>query len=324
MNTKIVYVLVSSEDDIYLEQAYVSMASVKHHMPDAHICLLTDKLSEKSFVGPRKNEVGLADEIISVDLDPLLKAQKRSRLLKTNFRNYIEGDLLFIDCDTVITRPLYDIENVGGDICACRDSHSSFEDNPCRQLCIDHGHILGWAIDEEMEYYNSGVMLVKDNDLTKEFFKKWNMEYLKGYDKGVSMDQPSLAKTNFEYDHIICPLPDEWNCEFKFGVRYLRDAYIVHYLCTNVRPNDRMPFLLNEKYIFDNIKVNGIIPRDVSDLFDNVFAGIPELTLLLSGSDVKACLNPICQAVMNGSKRNTLLYRFLVNVLKLKNLFIRL
>ena len=40
MKTKIVYVLVSTDKDFYLEQAYVSMYSAKYHMPDAHIALL--------------------------------------------------------------------------------------------------------------------------------------------------------------------------------------------------------------------------------------------------------------------------------------------
>ena len=57
MKTKIVYVLVSSNNDIYLEQAYVSMYSVKYYMPDAHITLLTDKLTEATFIGIRKKEI---------------------------------------------------------------------------------------------------------------------------------------------------------------------------------------------------------------------------------------------------------------------------
>lgn len=49
MKTKVAYVVVSSPNDIYLEQAYVSMFSLKHHMPDAYIVLLTDRLTSESL-----------------------------------------------------------------------------------------------------------------------------------------------------------------------------------------------------------------------------------------------------------------------------------
>ena len=78
MNTKLVYVLVSSEKDIYLEQAYVSMLSAKHHMPDAFISIIIDSVTKQSLTGIRKKEISIADEIIVVDLDQSYSAQKRT------------------------------------------------------------------------------------------------------------------------------------------------------------------------------------------------------------------------------------------------------
>ena len=54
MKTKIVYVLVSSEKDIYLGQAFISMFSAKYYMPDCHIVLVTDKLTSKTLIRCRK------------------------------------------------------------------------------------------------------------------------------------------------------------------------------------------------------------------------------------------------------------------------------
>ena len=68
MQPKIVYVLISSDNDIYLEQAYISMFSVKYHMPDSHITLLTDKTTEFSFTNNRRKEIVYANEIISIDI----------------------------------------------------------------------------------------------------------------------------------------------------------------------------------------------------------------------------------------------------------------
>ena len=288
MKTKIVYVLTSSEEDIYLEQAYVSMCSLKHHMPDAHITLLTDKLTADSFKGIRKEEVRYVDEIVVVDLDgEKLTAQQRSRQLKTSVRNRIEGDFLFVDCDTVITRSLDGIDETGAMMAACRDTHSDFVNNPYRNLCLMHGHLLGWPIDNEEDYFNSGVIFVKDVPEAHEFYRRWNENLNKGYSSKVFMDQPAFAKTNYEMGHVIQHLPDVWNCELKHGIRYLKDAKIVHYLCTNPsRHQDKQLFLLNEKNVLMEVKRTGRISDDIMAVMDDPFVGLAETTHCFAGEDL--------------------------------------
>ncbi len=288
MKTKIVYVLVSSDKDIYLEQAYISMSSLKHHMPDAHITLLTDKLTETSFTGIRKKEVELADEIVVVDLDgKKLTAQQRSRQLKTSVRNHIKGDFLFVDCDTVITQPLDEIDNTDAIIAACRDTHSEFLNNPYRNLCLRHGHLLGWPIDSEKDYFNSGVIYVKDTPEAHEFYNRWNENLNKGYSSKVFMDQPSFAKTNYEMGHIVKHLPDVWNCELKHGIRYLKDAKIVHYLSTSPsRYQDKQLFLLNERDALMEVKVTGMISDEIKSIMDDPFVGLAETTQCFAGDDL--------------------------------------
>ncbi len=288
MKTKIVYVLISSDDDIYLEQAYISMFSAKYYMPDCHIVLVTDKLTSETFIGTRKNEVKYADDFIVVDLDSnKFNAQQRSRQLKTSVRNRIDGNFIFIDCDTIITKPLYDIDYIETDIAACRDTHSDFINNPYRNMCIEHGHLLGWPIDQESEYFNSGVIYVKDTNLTHEFYKRWNENLNSGYSKKVYMDQPSFAKTNYEMGHVVKKLPDIWNCELKHGVKYLKDAYIVHYLCTNPSHfQDKQFFILNEKNVLLEVKKTGEINESIKNTIKDPFYGIAELTHCFAGEDV--------------------------------------
>lgn len=287
MKTKIVYVLVSSDSDIYLEQAYVSMYSLKHHTPEAHIVVLTDSITDSSFVGKRKEMVSLANEVVVVELDPKMNGQKRSRQLKTSVRNLVEGDFLFIDCDTIVTRPLDEIDSINESIAACRDSHSDFNNNPYRDMCLRQGHLLNWPIDDEKDYFNSGVIYVKDTPETHEFYRLWNENLNKGYEKKVFMDQPSFAKTNYEMQHIVKHLDDVWNCELKHGIRYLKDAYIVHYLCTNPsRYQDKQLFLLNEKDVLLELKRTGLISDEIERVIENPFEGIAETTCCFAGEDL--------------------------------------
>ncbi|MDE6633418.1 MAG: hypothetical protein K2K23_10505 [Muribaculaceae bacterium] len=287
MKTKLLYVIVSDESDIYLEQGYVSMFSAKMHMPECHITILTDVKTSSSFKGIRKEEIKYADEIVEVPLDSFLPAQKRSRILKTNARNYVDGDFLFIDCDTIVIRDLSNIDDETSILCACWDSHSDFAHNPYRNICLRDTKKMGVDISKESEFFNSGVIYVKDNTFTRDFYRHWHENYLKGYDKGVSMDQPSLEVTNIELKHPIQKLEPEWNCELKHGIKYLKDAYIVHYLCTNPsRSNDQQFFLLNEKDVFLEIKKTAVIPSKIIEVIKDPFKGIAEVTHCFAGKEI--------------------------------------
>ena len=283
MKTKIVYVLVSTERDIYLEQAYISMLSLRHHVPNAHIVLLVDDQTNSSFVGTRKDKIQLVDELVKVDLPGNLTAQQRSRMLKTSVRNLVDGDFLFVDCDTIITKSLEEIDSCAYDMAACQDSHSPFVKNPYRDLCLRHGKILDWPIEKELVYFNSGVIYVKDNQKTREFYQKWNEIWQDGAHKGVNMDQPSFAKTNYLMGHIVQILGDVWNCELKHGMKFLKDAKVVHYLCTNT---DSSPlFIMNSKSELLKVK-NGEINPVINRCFDDPFLGLTQVSQLVCGDDL--------------------------------------
>ena len=288
METQIVYVLTSTSKDIYLEQAYASMYSLKYYMPEAHIILLTDRETEKTFTGLRKEEIKYADEIVVIDLDAQkYNGQKRSRILKTSVRKYIKGDFLFIDCDTIITKPLDDIEKIDAEIAACWDTHSLFKDNPYRDLCVRHAKLLGWDVEQEEVYFNSGVIYVKDTPLTHQFYELWNKNWFEGETRGVNMDQPAFALTNFQMGHIVKVLPDIWNCELKHGIKFLKDTNIVHYLCTNAsKGQDKQLFIMNEKSELLKIKETGEITPDIIETINDPFYGIARLTYCFAGDDV--------------------------------------
>jgi len=53
MNTTIVYILTSSDKDIYIEQLWLSLYSLRLHNPEVRVVLLTDDSTEVSLVGDR-------------------------------------------------------------------------------------------------------------------------------------------------------------------------------------------------------------------------------------------------------------------------------
>ena len=288
MRTKIVYALVSSAADYYLEQACVSMYSLKHHMPDAFIVLVTDIITHSTFVGSRQAVLRYVDQMVTVPLDASFSQRQRSRMVKTSIRNHVAGDYLFVDCDTIICRPLLSLDSMTYDLAACVDSHCyDFHDNPYRWFGLADGHSLNWPIEDESVYFNSGVFFVKDSFVAHEFYNLWHQNLMDGFSKGVLMDQPSFAKTNYQMGHVIQVLDDTWNCELKHGIRFLKDAMIVHYLTTNISPHGgAQVFRLNEPDIFDRIKESGEIPPEVEVIAEDPFKGLAPLTHVFAGEDI--------------------------------------
>lgn len=288
MKTKILYVLVSSQRDCYLEQAYVSMRSVKHHMPDAHIVLLTDTATMGTCTGLRGEKMAIANEVIVIDLDAqTYNAQQRSRLLKTNSRNYVQGDYLYIDTDTIITKPLHEIDTIESDLAACWDTHTTAKASPFYGLTLRDGRKLGWPVEHEEYYFNGGLMYAKDSPKAHEFYTLWHKNLQEGWKLGVMMDQPSLAKTNYMLGHVIDVLPEIWNCQLIYGMKFLRDAKIVHYLITSYADDsgERL-FIMNDRNVFDRLAQTNELDDRILQSFDDPFCGLPNVTQCLAGADM--------------------------------------
>jgi hypothetical protein len=226
MKTKLVYVVTSSLDDIYWEEAWVSAWSARYHNPDAHIALVCDKetldSARKSY---RAKSLELFDETITVDFDPDISQKQRSRWLKTNLREYIRGDFLFIDSDTVITDSLNEIDDWNFDIGMVYDNH-------CRSIssymekCYEKAYKQVYPVD--MPYYNSGVMFVKDNEKTNAFFHQWHQNWCGLGDIVEYTDQTPLARTVTEYGHLITEISGVYNCQISLSIKYLHQAKIIH------------------------------------------------------------------------------------------------
>ena len=288
MKTKLLYVLVSSPADVYLEQALVSASSARRHNPEACLTLLTDTVTEATLGsrGPRDATFrALFDEVVVAPLDAALPAMKRSRLLKTGMREYVEGDFLFIDADTVVARSLADIDSFDASLAACPDLHASFPEHPHRRATINMCRRLGFDASVTRNYFNSGVMLVRDTPENHAFFRTWQQNYLKGFAAGIRPDQPSLAQTDAQLGFPIRELPGEWNCQVQNGVRYLRDAYILHYMVTNQASGEEDKlYILNSKDLLLRVRKEGLEP--VESILQNPLRGYAPSVRVFAGEDL--------------------------------------
>lgn len=247
MKTKIAYVLVSSHKDLFWEQCLISVMSVRHHMPDAHTVLVCDTETKESLNDGIRNDISkYFSEIISISFDEKVGNTMRSRILKVTLREIITGDFLYIDCDTLITQQLSDIDNLTCPIAAVLEGHCLFKSHPMREFFLKQNKHLDYAHDRIVKYFNAGVMYVKDVEETHSFYKKWHENYLTSCEKGMYFDQPALSKTNIELGNVIQEVDGSWNCQIRFGALFLASNKILHF-CS--KKNMPVSYLSNKVYL---------------------------------------------------------------------------
>ena len=61
-----VYVLVSGSDDLYYEQALMSVTTLRMHMPHANVIVLVDDKTEQSFQDPNRQALQALASIVPI------------------------------------------------------------------------------------------------------------------------------------------------------------------------------------------------------------------------------------------------------------------
>lgn len=255
MQTKLVYVLTCADDATYIEQALISIWSARYHNPDAHIILVVDDVTNRLLVGKcaeildyitEKKVIKFADENTTM--------MYRSRYIKTQVRDLVAGNILFIDSDTIINHSLEEIDNCLYEVAAVPESHLPIEEfHPALYKSMnENAQKIGWDPEQEQLYFSSGVIYAKDTPIAHQLFKLWHQYWVDGLSKGVKIDQPSLAKANIECGRVIQRIDDKWNCIMFTYPRWAKDAYILHFAAYR-----NMSFLFSNR-VLKYIRENGL------------------------------------------------------------------
>lgn len=285
MTTKIIYVVASDETDYYLEQTLISIYSVKIYNPEATVVLIVDQFTDKTITGSRAEILNYITQKKIVIVPENLTKKQRSRYLKTTIRQNIQGNFLYIDSDTVITKSLIDIDSVHADIGAVLDRHSCLNDHPMKANIDTDIRKIGLSLERmENTYFNGGVLYVRDVPKAHRLFDEWHQKWKCGLNAGIDIDQPALAKANFNCGNVITELSGEWNCQiYENSLRYFVDAYILHYFASNKRGI----YLLDKKSLYILVRENGGITNEIDNLIRNAKTSFEEKSLICSRSEME-------------------------------------
>lgn len=324
MQTKIVYTLISSPNDIYLEQLWLSVYSLKLYNKNANIIILTDKLTYE-YMNTIKEFMKIVDDVKVISIPNNYSNIQKSRYLKTTVRQNIEGRFLFIDTDTIITNNIEEIDNINIQIACVPDIHTTFEKFPFREGVIDIvKRIFNEDISDSQYYFNSGVMLVEDNKLTHEFYESWhnNWKY-SSFSKGVNTDQQSLIKTDKDYNYLIEPILGIYNCQLLGSIQYFYDAKIIHFFNATWLPDTQYnPFFGKEIYLLlkKEQKVTSILDdkvRKCKSLFSSP-------SMIVADKFFNFILSSESHALYNLYNKNYLCFKVIGFIVRVINKFLKL
>lgn len=264
MKTSIVYTLISSEKDYFLEELWVSLYSLRQFHPEVTVNVLVDEPTKK-YVERFPELCDMITNVVVVPVPENYNAKQRSRVIKTTVRNVIDGAYLFIDTDTVICKPLDDIDNLTCDIAAVPEEHLQLKDltfSPVNGI----KNVFGVDISDSKFWFNSGVMFVADTDAARKLYHDWNKKWeFSCFQKGQSQDQPALSVANKESNMLISELPGIYNSQVAMSLKYFADAAIVHWWHMSFIENqDYSPFFSLQ--IYKDVKTAKGLTADIKEL----------------------------------------------------------
>ena len=299
MNTKVVYVLTSTEEDIYLFQTMLSAFSLRRKTPSVEIELIVDKKTDSTIVGNRKQILNYIDNKIVVDVPEKYDKKQSSRYLKTSLREIVKGDFLFLDSDTIIAEDISEIDTLNVNIGMVLDVHTPINFNEIRaRKLLSVIDLYEKDKGEVIPYYNSGIIFSRDNKVAHDFYNKWHELWDDVLFKcEFHYDQPSLAVANALLSYPISELEGIWNCQImNSGLAFLFHAKIIHYFATanqikTTKDADKA-YLFYDKTIFDNIKRNGIT-AEIADLVDNAKGAFKTPCRIVVGNELQLLSNSL-------------------------------
>ena len=262
----ICYILIDDSDLRYTKLLLISLSSLRFRNPEIPVCIFTDDATVRFWSSEYKMQMKkYGTEIKEINVPASYSPMERSRYIKTSLRNYITGNILFLDTDTVIA-DTFSFNELKSDIMFTHDVNYdpsvhgkvpgglSYDLAGHRELAKKHGY----PFDETEEYFNGGVFFARDNETTRLFFERWHKEWEKGRANGLAKDQPSLNYINQELGNVISPLSDSWNVQvyFPYSLRYIGTAKVIHYL---VSIDEEGPFMLSRHKIMELDVNDGLI-----------------------------------------------------------------
>lgn len=326
MKTPVLYVLTSTDNDLYLEELWVSLYSLHHFNKEVVAKVLSDSDTVER-IKAKPELAKMITELLPINVPQEYPSKEKSRYIKTNIRNLVQGDFLFIDTDTVICAPLDEIDSLPvKNIGMVPELHGPFREHLTYKFTVaDTKRIFDVDASDSPYWFNSGCMLVRDNDFTREFFGKWqeNWKY-SAFQKGNSSDQRALLKTDHDYGYIIESIPDVYNAQIAMSIKWFYEAKIIHFwhFRKYFTPNmDFSPFLSHQ--IYKRLKEQGKITDDIARTILACKSSFRNDSMICGTDEINLVMHPIATILWKQYQKRGFVHWLLDRMIKYVGLYQR-
>ena len=204
MNKGIVYM---ATGDRYIEEAIISVTSLKQHLPDISVTIFSDRaIGHPAF-----------DCEVLLDNPKYNWSDKIARMYTSPYEY-----TLFLDTDTYICADFSEIFSL----------LDNFDLGAVHAPYRESYHL---ELSEGFPEMNTGVILFKKSPQVKQFFDNWTTTYQKHVEDLQATDrrkafptQPAFRQALYESQLRIATLPAEYNCRFIYPVSVDGEVKILH------------------------------------------------------------------------------------------------
>ncbi len=211
----VVYVLTTDGRDAFSDMAIVSILSVRLSNPTARIHILSDAESAAALTSSRHRLLEACDVFTGVET-PAGPPEFRNRWIKTQADQFVDGDFLMLDADTLVARDVAAAWSDITDIGAVANHNAPDTANQIWSEDLEFTRLMGWGTKFPW-YANGGVLFFRRTPGVRDFFQRWHKLWKCGADAGRLRDQPALNAALRESPVHVQQLPTVMNCQMNTG-----------------------------------------------------------------------------------------------------------
>jgi len=224
---QVCFVIVTSGWDRHSQMAWVSASSVRRQEPDARIVVVVEgtKPGAEDEVARRFREV--ADVVLPKSI-AAPTAVAKSRLHKILLRQYVKGDFLYLDSDTLAVAPFAEVTDCRGDVGAVSDFNFEISRGWFPPEMEQPFRSLGW--DYPLPYQmNAGVIFMRDTPAAHACAQEWLARFQMPTNSPHVWDQATFNSAVFATKVPHAVLPHGYNAMVVKRNYRFRTARILHF-----------------------------------------------------------------------------------------------
>ena len=229
---QVCYALATDGESRYVDLTAISALAVRRIHPHAEIAILTDEQS-LPIITSLLEAHGLAGNVRSIGTYAG-STGARSRFVKTQVRQFINGDFVYLDADAIPIDGFDAIFRESGPVCAAIDrSPAAPAGSGFPSFAVAAFDRLGWSHPARF-YVNCGVVFWKDSETTRRLGQMWHKNWQSFYHE--SNDYADQQAFNYTLNDLgINPtiLNDKYNARVGLSPAFALGAAIYHFYASD-------------------------------------------------------------------------------------------